>query len=850
MRTLLPRTIVIGALVAVSPSVQAQPPAARTTAEYPLADSQEASFIERARLESRLAGWLADDPFHPEGLDSLFREPFLRQTMKQFSRLPDEPPARIAAVLESLWRDINEVAMNEHRGYTEIVRATLARLRSRLATFPRETEARIAERMLRIDHQLTPGPGGSDEALLASLKRFIADYRGTEASLVAEVDFIRDQQLELPAMVTRLEQFIRDHPGTVAAAEALSCLGYAIATSDTWGGPPADTRGANHPVLRLRRVVELIGDLESGRYPGVKWSAGAGLLDSTGRLVGPAVPLAPSDATDMFDLYRASLRAHVAGPFAWPPERLTEFVVHRMGPLFARQGDRIAGIEATLGELETLMDDPSRIRLLRAEFYARESFNASPARATLAEKAARTFELVANESANAPGRKALATLVMDGLRAGDHNAARSASEKYLARHPYGAWAWRAAITLGDARHALGDSAGAAAAYQHEAIASAADPVVRAIAGVRAGRALDRIGYFDEALDTYRRALSAADAARLSPFSSAWGRAAVVKRIAELERSRLEPQGNILEAARLAVPRGPNAEARKHLEAFLAPAPTTAAATEARELLHRILLGEALTLATPGNPNRNDDAAMAVLDRLAGAPHDFAVGVAGIARAALLMKAGRVEDARTAMTAALDGLTTAERGDAPSDSAATIASDAAAIEAVLSRPLREIEGISPFSRLATSTWPTPALVTRLDRRVVLATGEETMTRIRRNYPDARWVLHLTYDEYNLLTRVIDTAGRNRARTAIPMIGGPVEPDEGPPFWDRFFPPSDRPTRPMCDACPSVGSIEFLDEERTAAIVSVGITGGGTTWLVMRKTDGIWRVVRQARISSIS
>jgi tetratricopeptide (TPR) repeat protein len=519
-----------------------------------------------------------------------------------------------------------------------------------------------------------------------------------------------------------------------------------------------------------------------------------------------------------------------------------------MAPVFERQGDRAGGVAAALAALEAKVREPAQVRLVRAEFYAAQALQDTTGRSDVTADQARRDLLSLAGEASVVSRRALATLASQAFVARDYPRARPAFEAYLARYPDSSWSWLAAIHLGETLEALGDADAAASAYRHPVIADAAEPVVRALAAARAGAALDRLGRFGDALVAYRRALETAEAAGLPRHSSALRRGALIERIGQLEQSRQVEHGDLLERGRLALSRGRPAEAGEHLEAFLASAPPAAlASSEARALLHRAKLGEALTLATPGHPERDDAAAMQILARLVNEPGGFEVGAAAVARAALLHKAGRAAEARQEMTAALDRMVAAESTPPTDAVAASILEDATAVEATLLRPVQEIPGLGDGHRLRTDTRRQPTVLMVIDRQVRLATGEEVSARVRRAHPGARWVLHLTMDQYRLLERVINTAGRNKPQSLATTLRLAPDPDDGPPFWERFFAPSDQP---LCESCPVIFDIEFVDAARTRALVRAATGASGLTRLVMEKRDGQWRVARVSEISTIS
>lgn len=764
-RVLAHALLVASTFLGGQPSGHAQVPSPGHGDEYPQADSQEATRVEAARRSILMASWLAEDPFHPAALDSIFDGPYLHHGMRHFARLADQSPATLAAAMRSLWQRIDRIVFDgEPYGYRDVVLAGLPRIRARLASLPRDEAAPIVHHVLLIEHELLRR---SDDDWLETLARFIAEYRGTEASLLAAVDLITAEWVEIPQAVPRLEAFARSHPGTAAAAKAQYSIGFQLATRYV---NPADARGGNHPLVRLQRVAELVKELESGRYPRCEWTMKAAqLMEDAGgwRLERANLPAEPADVTVVLNLYKDFVAAHVAGEYAWPPRRLAEFVVRIMGPVFERQGNRAGGVGAALTALEGMVSEPAHVRLARAEFYAAEGLRDGTVKSgELAAQARQVFESLAAETSGVVSRRALATLASQAFAARDYPRARTAFETYLARHPDSSWSWLAAIQLGETLEALGEAQAAADAYRHPAIVDAADPVVRTLAAARAAAALDRLD----------------------------------------------------------------------------PAPS-----EARALLHRAKLNEALRLATPGHPQRDDAAAMQILDRLVNESGGFDVGAAAVARAALLHKAGRVDEARQAMSAALDRMVAIESSVSPGTLAASILEDVAAIEATLLRPVQGIPGLGTAHGLRIDTRPLPSVLMLIDRQVRLATGEDVTARVRRPYPGVRWVLHLTVDEYRMLQRVVETAGRNKPQSLYATLASAPDPDDGPPFWERFFPPSDRP---LCDACPVIFDIEFVDAARTRALVRAAAGEGALTRLVMEKRDGQWRVVRVSDLVTIS
>lgn len=87
VRTCLCLVLGVAALT-IHPPVGAQEKAADLILEYPTADRQDADLVTRAQHASRMAAWLAKDPFHPHAAGALFYGRYLAATMRHLPRLP------------------------------------------------------------------------------------------------------------------------------------------------------------------------------------------------------------------------------------------------------------------------------------------------------------------------------------------------------------------------------------------------------------------------------------------------------------------------------------------------------------------------------------------------------------------------------------------------------------------------------------------------------------------------------------------------------------------------------------------------------------------------------------------
>src|SRR5205085_3933574 len=96
---------------------------------------------------------------------------------------------------------------------------------------------------------------------------------GTPAALEAEVDALNVPG-KLRESLERFDQFAAAHPGTTAAAKALYEKGFQWANNAIG---TLEARGAD-PTPRLFTILEIVRELESGRYPPCRWVSEAPYL--------------------------------------------------------------------------------------------------------------------------------------------------------------------------------------------------------------------------------------------------------------------------------------------------------------------------------------------------------------------------------------------------------------------------------------------------------------------------------------------------------------------------------------------------------------------------------------------
>jgi hypothetical protein len=260
-RLLASGTVVL--LLANAPAAQSPPSGGlEAVAEYPPQDRAVWNLVRPGLLRLE-AAQLSPAPGSVDAV-RLYASTDLARMLETLRLIVDSHPQRIGPALEALgdaafqFMEDNEAT----RRSAETLRQIVADARLRLPDLPREDAARAERQLIALDGSLLM-TGNRGDAWTSALERFVDEYRGTEAAALAEVDLIAAGRVS-QEMLDRLDAFVERHPGTTAAAKALYVQGFQWHTINTIG--TIEPRGAD-PAPRLLRVVAIVNELESGRYP-------------------------------------------------------------------------------------------------------------------------------------------------------------------------------------------------------------------------------------------------------------------------------------------------------------------------------------------------------------------------------------------------------------------------------------------------------------------------------------------------------------------------------------------------------------------------------------------------------
>ncbi|MGD8330298.1 MAG: tetratricopeptide repeat protein [Acidobacteriota bacterium] len=859
--------------------------------DFPPLDRSLVSMLEAGRV-AKLAGSSAD----PEALEAIldaasYDEAALDAGFASLRALADGDPDDVQTAARLAAENFRVAALraNDPEHFREL-EELVATLHARAETLPREQAAWTLRWLLRLDldlHESPPVGGRGTERMLAASRAFVERFAGTEAARHTELDLIG---LETPARqnelrVQRLQAFAESHPGSVVGAKALYEAGFTLHVN-------MDQPRGSDPTERFLRVVAVVDELESGRWPDCKWVAMAPEL-IIGFYSGLDPVYSPENVTRLLTVYRALLVDHFSVDATRPLQNGIGWVVaSRIADLHALQGDRVDGVDAFLAGLEGEITNVEALRWLRAVFLLQEARNAlaedasddagvSTHGAAISARDAAAFrergfmllEQMERSGSDRWAGKALATAASTLFYERAFEEAADAYQRYLRRWPDSAWAWVATIRLGQSREALGDWDAAAATYRDGARDYAEPAPAAVFANAWAGRAEATQGDFEAAHRYYAAALAAWDDdygatyrlfTRHAPLATSeqamvdetdsLTRAALDERVAELDAALASPAGPLLESGRRLLERERWEDADAALKRLIREHPDSPAVPEARYLAHRARFEHALAIADIEAPQPDEASAYERFEELAAEPWDPAVGAAGLAVGAILGKAGLEERAAEVTADALQSWLERQAGyysdNLPAVAAdAALVADVAAIRNVLFRPNGGDFYDNPRGRWNAFDWPTeppPFYTVDPDMRVTLADDREVRVRVTDPLPDLDNVLFMSAEHRALLVGILDRLGGTETRPPRFIMETPNQPIgasvEILALWKRFF-----PARPghwggwVLQTYPIVGRIEFQDEERSRASVAVGLGYSGCTVHLERTDDG-WTVVR--------
>jgi tetratricopeptide (TPR) repeat protein len=845
--------VLLAVLLTVPSQSSKRPEGLPSAAEFPSQDRGIWFFVSEDITRTLAAKRLADAPDSPETVRLLAAAKNLTGLLAALRRIVNTQPRRIADAFEatgqSLWEFRGDSAQTLAHAAT--LRGLVDDARRRLSEVPREEAARAERVFLTIEGQFSR----DRNAWAAGLARFVEHYRGTETALMAEVDLIGSRGVS-QQMLDALDRFAEAHPGTSAAAKAVYQKGFQWHTINTLG--TIEQRGAD-PTARFMRVLDIVKELESGRYPASEWTEKAPSLISQFFF-----PRDAKIAPENLDRVIGAIEEFAATHFDLNPEfpgdgALAYLLTSKLPDLYEQKGERTAGTERTLSRLERRVADPAVVRYLRGLFYLRAQGSEPPdARQARLDKAREAFRAVSAEGRALVHRQALATLASLDFAERKYADARDSFQKYAAAYPDSNWAWVAMLRVGQCEEALGNGEAAARAYL-AATHNQPDLTMAQVLGHEyAARVFEIGGDFDEALAAHQRALESWNSP-LARYSTYWRRSptsddpfvrggdagevsreVLAPRLAQLKRSLVLPGGALLEHGRVLLTHGRHDVALKVLQQLVAEHPTSAAAREARELGHQARLERALEWAAAGRPPEDEARALKELEDLAREPLDFAVMAANMAGASLQARQGEASAAEASLLAALKEWHAVQRVTPPS---AGLEADVAAIRRVVFLPRGgEIYGERGWNAFKWSSTPPPFLLVNADVRVKLHDGAITRVTLIQEFSDAPSTVFFNTDQIALLKKMITTLGGTKRREPGHIMETPNQPVGDSmqilAVWNKVF-----PSRPghwggwEIETYPVITEIEFTNAERTRAGAKVTIGYSGAT-VELEKQDGRW------------
>lgn len=637
-----------------------QPAPVLSGAEFPPYDAR----VWTDQRNGLAARRLTEQPVSPE-ITELLQQNRIDDALRVLREIVDKRPDQIPRAFEIALEESHRFS-DRARGYPDALQDLVNAARKKLPGLPRETAARAERQLLVLDRQPPPSCRGS-ASFGTRLQCLVQEYAGTETALLTEVDVIEFSRAPMGERLDALDKFVRDHPGTIAAAKALHLKAFQLAINvGTSGRLPPGT----DPTDRFMEVLDIVKEIESGRYPPSKWAERAQLL--VGHFFASNPTYAPGNIDRLIDTYQEFVRTHFSLDEQYPLSNGSGYIITtKMADLFTRKGEGLAGVERSLDELERDITNVAGLRYLRAQFYMR-SMNSVPApqRPVLYQKAIDTLAFLQAQGNGLYQRKALATLASLYFSERDYPSARETFTKDSAVYPQSPWAWVAALRIGQSDEALGDWKVAVDSYLAAASKYSSVPFARVLGHAYAARGYEALGQFDRALREYQTGLAVWDTdygptyslhvtqdrkstRPLSfPDNPEVARQSLPGKIAQLKNSISVSGGILLERGRWLIEHGRHGEALVPLEQLLTQYRQSPAIPEARYLVHLARIGGALELADVRNPKRDEAAALAQLDVISNGPYDFGVCAAKIGRASILWKSGASAGAESLMMAAL------------------------------------------------------------------------------------------------------------------------------------------------------------------------------------------------------
>lgn len=843
-------------LARLAANPQAPPTYGVDTLEYPDYDFAVVQLLLGGTESKRAERLLATEPTGADTARTLLARNRPADALAVLRRIVAEHPDRIRAALVNL--PFGNFGRDPAGRWAAPLRDLIAATRARYPDLSVEDRAWIDREFDEVER---PSDWRRPETRDARLRELIATYPGTQAALVAEAELL----MRAPGGLERLdalEAFARRHPGTDAAARALDRLANDLSFGNLGRG---NDRNAD-PTDRFFRLLDLVREF------GAESATDRPLVRGGDHII--AFGMSDRTVFDSQENVRRVIEAYrefVTAKFALVGRGVVSngvgyVITSKMFDLYGRLGDPVAGVEALLDRLEGDIEDPSSVRYLRAHFYLkllRERDVSADARFAFLGRAIATLRDLADEHTGPYSRRALASLASVYFFERRYHEAAAAHREFLLGYPAADYAWAANLRLGQALTEIDDLEGAATAYRAAADAPAGPPVAPVLGAAfeaevlaalgRVGDAADRAAWAAQRwdadygeryrVDAQQRSLPSAEPLAIAEEMTIT-RGALITRAAQLRASADADGGADLERGRWLLSRGRTDDASSALRRAMVSGRDSPVARVARLLTHRTQLAAALHRADALTPDRDDVAALAMLEQIGQETPDAAVFTARVARATLLALRGDPASGATEMRGALDAWLVDQQPPTAPPAAGTLAADVLAIRAAVFLPLGG--GLYADQRWNAFRFPSePPAYMIVDPAVAvkLPGGATAEVILRQPIGGYRSLIFATADEIEGLTDVIRKLGGPARGQPAQVMATPNQPVGRSraiqDFWNRFFPMRQGHWSGWeLETYPTITDVEFLDDARTKAAARVTIGYSGGTVLLEKTPDG-WR-----------
>jgi hypothetical protein len=189
-----------------------QPAELLSAAEFPDYDAgvwrEQRNGLATKSVSSRLTQ-------QPDSADiaELLQQDWVDDALRVLRSIVDKYPQKIPRAFEIVSEHSSRFS-DRARGHPDSLQELVDAARKQLARLPREEAARAERQLLLVDRQpsLAKRPTFADQ-----LRTFVQQYAGTQAALLTEID-VMEFGLPIRQRLDASDRFLRDHPGTVAAA--------------------------------------------------------------------------------------------------------------------------------------------------------------------------------------------------------------------------------------------------------------------------------------------------------------------------------------------------------------------------------------------------------------------------------------------------------------------------------------------------------------------------------------------------------------------------------------------------------------------------------------------------------